>query len=305
MMTRILLRRLMRLIVVCVGVSFVTFMLMHLSGDPVAMILPEATEADRAVLREQLGLNRPIMIQYGSFVTRAMQGDFGQSFFHRASALPLVIERMPTTLLLTFLALSFAVIVAIPAGIITAVKRYSWIDHLATVTVLLGQSMPVFWTGIMLMLLFAVTWGLFPASGWDSWQAVVLPALTLGTFQAPLFLRMSRSAMLEVLGLDYVRTARAKGLGESLVVTKHALKNAAIPIVTVIGLQFGVLLGGAVITETVFAVPGTGRLIVRAIGQLDFPVVQAGVMTLSLIIVLVNFIVDLIYIYLNPQVRIS
>src|SRR4029453_2946164 len=182
---------------------------------------------------------------------------------------------------------------------------YSWIDHLATVAVLLGQSMPVFWTGIMLMLLFAVTLHLLPVSGWDSWQPTVLPAITLGTFQAPLFLRISRSAMLEVLSLDYVQTARAKGLKERLVILKHALKNAAIPIVTVIGLQFGVLLGGAVVTELVFAIPGTGRLIVRAIGQLDFPVVQAGVMILALIIVLINFIVDLLYLYLNPQVRIS
>jgi len=252
-----------------------------------------------------MGFNRPLLVQYGSFMFRAVQGDFGQSFFHRSPALTLVLERMPTTLLLTLFALVLAVIIAVPAGIFTAVKRYSLFDHLATVSVLLGQSMPVFWTGIMLMLLFAVTWGLLPASGWDTWAATVLPAITLGTFQAPLFLRMSRSAMLEVLGLDYVQTARAKGLDEWLVIAKHALKNAAIPIVTVIGLQFGVLLGGAVVTETVFAIPGTGRLIVRAIGQLDFPVVQAGVMMLSLIIVAVNFAVDLLYLYLNPQVRIS
>ncbi|MBI3327425.1 MAG: ABC transporter permease [Nitrospinae bacterium] len=304
-MAAILVRRFFRLLVVCFGISLITFLLMHLSGDPVAMILPEATEADREVLRQAMGFNRPLIVQYGSFIARAVQGDFGQSFFHRSPALPLVFERMPTTLLLTFFALGLAVVLAIPAGILTAVKRYSLFDHLATVTVLLGQSMPVFWTGIMLMLLFAVTWRLLPVSGWETWQAAVLPAITLGTFQAPLFLRMSRSAMLEVLGLDYVQTARAKGLGEWLVIVKHALKNAAIPIVTVIGLQFGVLLGGAVVTETVFAIPGTVRLIVRAIGQLDFPVVQAGVMTLSLVIVSVNFAVDLIYLYLNPQVRIS
>lgn len=304
-MTGILVRRFCRLLVVCFGISLITFLLMHLSGDPVSMILPEATEADREVLRQAMGFNRPLIVQYGSFILRAVQGDFGKSFFHRSPALPLVVERMPTTLLLTFFALGLAVVIAIPAGILTAVKRNSVFDHLATVSVLLGQSMPVFWTGIMLMLLFAVTWRLLPVSGWETWQATVLPAITLGTFQAPLFLRMSRSAMLEVLGMEYVQTARAKGLGERLVIVKHALKNAAIPIVTVIGLQFGVLLGGAVITETVFAIPGTGRLIVRAIGQLDFPVVQAGVMMLSLIIVVVNFAVDLIYLYLNPQVRIS
>jgi peptide/nickel transport system permease protein len=304
-MTAILVRRFVRLIVVFFGISLITFSLMHLSGDPVAMILPEATETDRQVLREALGLNRPLLVQYGSFMARAVQGDFGQSFFHRSPALPLVFERMPTTLLLTFCALALAVVIAIPAGIFTAIEWYSVFDHLATLTVLLGQPMPAFWTGIMLMLLFAVTWHLLPASGWDTWEAMILPALTLGTFQAPLFLRMSRSAMLEVLGLDYVQTARSKGLPEWWVILKHALKNAAIPIVTVIGLQFGVLLGGAVITETVFAIPGTGRLIVRAIGQLDFPVVQAGVMTLSLIIVVVNFVVDFCYLYLNPQVRIS
>jgi peptide/nickel transport system permease protein len=303
--TAILVWRLCRLIIVCFGISIITFSLMHLSGDPVAMILPEATEADREVLREAMGFNRPVIVQYGGFLTRALRGDFGQSFFHRSPALSLVLERMPTTILLTFFALVLAVAVAIPAGILTAVKRYSWIDHLATVSVLLGQSMPVFWTGIMLILLFAVGLNLLPVSGWESWQATVLPALTLGTFQAPLFLRMSRSAMLEVLGLDYVQTARAKGLSEWWIVMKHGLKNAAIPIVTVIGLQFGVLLGGAVVTETVFAIPGTGRLIVRAIGQLDFPVVQAGVMTLALIIVAVNFLVDMLYLYLNPQVRIS
>jgi ABC-type dipeptide/oligopeptide/nickel transport system permease component len=304
-MTTILMRRLVRLIVICFGISLITFLLLHLSGDPVAMILPEATEADRALLREAMGFNRPLLVQYGAFMVRAVQGDFGQSLYHRSPALPLVLERMPTTLLLTLFALVLAVGIAIPAGIFTAVKRYSVYDHLATVAVLLGQSMPVFWTGIMLILLFAVGLNLLPASGWESWQATVLPTVTLGTFQAPLFLRMSRSAMLEVLGLDYVQTARAKGLDEWLVIVKHALKNAAIPIVTVIGLQFGILLGGALVTETVFAIPGTGRLIFRAIGQLDFPVVQAGVMMLSLFIVAVNFMVDLLYLYLNPQVRIS
>jgi peptide/nickel transport system permease protein len=304
-MTAILLRRIVRLIVICVGISLITFLLMHLSGDPVTAILPEATEADRAILREAMGFNRPLLVQYGSFIGRAVQGDFGQSLAHHSPALPLVIERMPTTLLLTLLALLLAVIIAVPAGIFTAVKRYSVYDHCATVAVLLGQSMPVFWTGIMLILVFAVGLNLFPASGWESWLATVLPTLTLGTFQAPLFLRMSRSAMLEVLSLDYVQTARAKGLDEWLVIVKHALKNAAIPIVTVIGLQFGVLLGGALVTETVFAIPGTGRLIFRAIQQLDFPVVQAGVMMLALIIVAVNFVVDLLYLYLNPQVRIT
>jgi ABC-type dipeptide/oligopeptide/nickel transport system permease component len=211
---------------------------------------------------------------------------------------------MPTTLLLTLLALTLAVVVAVPVGVLSAVRRNSTLDHGSTVAVFLGQSMPVFWTGIMLMLLFAVQWRLLPVSGWDSWASVVLPAVTLGTFSAPLLLRIVRSSMLEVIHLDYVRTARAKGVPERFVIGRHALTNAALPLVTVTGLQFGLLLGGAVITETVFAVPGVGRLIVGAIRQLDFPVVQAGVFLLAMIIVTVNFAVDLLYIVLNPTVRV-
>ena len=303
-MTALLVRRLLRLFVVAAGVSFVTFAILHASGDPVALMLPEAPEADRAVLRQALGLNDPLPIQFGRFVSRAAVGDFGQSFFHRAPAFALVTERMPTTLLLTLLAMGLALAVAVPVGIQSAVRRNSPIDHAATVAVFLGQSMPVFWTGIMLILLFAVQWRLLPVSGWDSWTAVVLPAVTLGTFSAPLLLRIVRSSMLEVINLDYVRTARAKGVPERFVIGRHALINAALPLITVTGLQFGLLLGGAVITETVFAVPGVGRLIVGAIRQLDFPVVQAGVFLLAMIVVTVNFFVDVLYVYLNPTIRI-
>jgi ABC-type dipeptide/oligopeptide/nickel transport system permease component len=302
--TALLVRRLLRLFVVAAGVSFVTFAILHASGDPVALMLPEAPEADRAVLRQALGLNDPLPIQFGRFVSRAAVGDFGQSFFHRAPAFALVTERMPTTLLLTLLAMGLALAVAVPVGIQSAVRRNSPIDHAATVAVFLGQSMPVFWTGIMLILLFAVQWRLLPVSGWDSWTAVVLPAVTLGTFSAPLLLRIVRSSMLEVINLDYVRTARAKGVPERFVIGRHALINAALPLITVTGLQFGLLLGGAVITETVFAVPGVGRLIVGAIRQLDFPVVQAGVFLLAMIVVTVNFFVDVLYVYLNPTIRI-
>jgi peptide/nickel transport system permease protein len=211
---------------------------------------------------------------------------------------------MPTTLTLTVLSLLVALLVALPVGIYSAVRRNSPLDHAATVVVFLGQSMPVFWTGIMLILLFAVQWRWLPVSGWETWAAAVLPTLTLGIFTAPLLLRIVRSSMLEVINLDYVRTARAKGVSEWRVILRHALKNAALPLVTVTGLQFGLLLGGAVITESVFAVPGVGRLIVDGIRQLDFPVVQAAVFMLALIVVLVNFAVDMLYVYLNPQIRI-
>src|SRR5689334_121606 len=245
--------------------------------------MPEAPEADRAALRDALGLHDPLLVQFGRFVGRAATGNFGNSFFHRTSAFALVIERMPTTLLLTAFSMVLALAIALPVGVYSAVRRGRPVDQLATGTVFLGQSMPV--------------------SGWDSWAAVVLPTITLSTFTTPLLLRIVRSSMLDVIGLDYVRTARAKGVSEWLVICRHALKNAALPLVTVTGLQFGLLLGGAVITETVFAVPGVGRLIVGALRQLDFPVVQAGVFLLAMIVVSVNFAIDVLYVYLNPQIR--
>jgi peptide/nickel transport system permease protein len=302
-MTAFLIRRVLRFFVVCIGVSIVTFAILHASGDPVALIMPEAPEADRVKLREALGLTDPIPVQFARFVANAARGDFGKSFFHREPAFGLVIERMPTTIALTCLAVALAVAVALPVGIYSAVRRNTFTDHAATVVVFLGQSMPVFWIGIMLMLLFAVQWRLLPVSGWDSWPSMILPSVTLGAFTTPLFMRIVRSSMLEVINLDYVRTARAKGVSESLVICRHALRNAALPIVTVIGLQFGLLLSGAVLTETVFAVPGVGRLLVRSIVQLDFPIVQAGVFMLAMIIVTVNFLVDVLYVYLNPTLR--
>jgi peptide/nickel transport system permease protein len=298
-----LIRRLLRFVVVCIGVSIVTFAILHASGDPVALIMPEAPEADRVKLREALGLDDPLATQFVRFVGNAARGDFGKSFFYREPAFRLVTERMPTTLALTSLAVLLSLAVAVPVGIYSAVRRNTLVDHTATVVVFLGQSMPVFWIGIMLMLLFAVQWRLLPVSGWDSWASMILPAVTLGAFSTPLFMRLVRSSMLEVINLDYVRTARAKGLSEWLVIGRHALRNAALPVVTVIGVQLGLLLGGAVLTETVFAIPGLGRLIVRAIVQLDFPIVQAGVFVLAMIIVTANFVVDVLYVYLNPTIR--
>jgi peptide/nickel transport system permease protein len=302
--TAFVVRRLIRLVVVVIGVSLVTFAILHASGDPVSLIMPEAPEADRAVLRRTLGLHDPLPIQFGRFVRNSATGNFGNSFFHRTPAFALVIERMPTTLLLTACSMALAIAIALPVGIYSAVRRGRAVDQLATGTVFLGQSMPVFWTGIMLILLFSVQWRLLPVSGWESWASIILPTATLSTFTAPLLLRIVRSSMLDVIRLDYVRTARAKGVSEWIVICRHALKNAALPVVTVTGLQFGLLLGGAVITETVFAIPGVGRLIVGAIRQLDFPVVQAGVFMLAMIVVTVNFLVDLLYGYLNPQIRI-
>jgi peptide/nickel transport system permease protein len=300
----LLVRRVVRLVVVLVGVSLVTFAILQVSGDPVALMMPEAPEADREVLRQNMGFNDPLAVQFVRFVGNIARGDFGQSFFHRKPALPLVLERMPTTMLLTLLAMALSLGLAVPIGIFSAVRRNSLFDHAATFVVFLGTSMPVFWTGIMLILLFAVQLRVLPVSGWESWAALILPAFTLATFSTPLLLRIVRSSMLEVINLDYVRTARAKGVSEWFVICRHALINAALPLVTVAGLQFGLLLGGAIVTETVFAVPGLGRLVVGAIRQLDFPIVQAGVFVLALIVVLVNFAVDMLYVYLNPQIRV-
>src|SRR5437773_4029166 len=300
-MSAFLVRRLVRLAVVITGVSLVTFAILHASGDPVSLIMPEAPEADRAALRRTLGLDDPLPVQFARFFGNAATGNFGNSFFHRTPAFGLVVERMPTTLLLTACSMALALAIALPVGIYSAIRRGRAVDHVATGTVFLGQSMPVFWTGIMLILLFSVQWRLLPVSGWESWAAVILPTATLSTFTAPLLLRIVRSSMLDVIGLDYVRTARAKGVSEWLVICRHALKNAALPLVSVTGLQFGLLLGGAVITETVFAVPGVGRLIVGAIRQLDFPVVQAGVFMLAMIVVSVNFLVDVLYLYLKDR----
>lgn len=303
-MTAFLVRRVVRLVVVCAGVTLVTFAILHASGDPVALLMPEAPEADRAQLREALGLMDPLPLQLVRFIGNAATGNFGKSFFHHGqSASALVLERMPTTLTLTIASMLLAIVIAVPVGIYSAVRRNSLTDHLATLVVFLGQSMPGFWTGIMLILLFAVQWRLLPVSGWDSWSALVLPVVTLSAFSAPLLLRIVRSSMLDVISLDYVRTARAKGVSEWRVILRHALKNAALPLVTVAGLQFALLLQGAIITETVFAVPGAGRLIVGAIRQLDFPVVQAGVFTFAMIVVAMNFVVDVMYVYLNPQIR--
>jgi ABC-type dipeptide/oligopeptide/nickel transport system permease component len=303
-MFSVIVRRVVRLLVVLAGVSLVTFAILHVSGDPVSLMMPETPEADRAALRQSMGFNDALAVQFGRFVWNLARGDFGHSFFHREPALPLVLARMPTTLLLTVLAMGLSLFIAVPVGILSAVRRYSVFDHGATFVVFLGTSMPVFWTGIMLILLFAVQLRLLPVSGWASWAALVLPTLTLATASTPLLLRIVRSSMLEVINLDYVRTARAKGVSEWLVICHHALVNAALPLVTVAGLQFGLLLSGAIITETVFAVPGMGRLIVGAIRQLDFPIVQAGVFVIALIVVLVNFAVDMLYIYLNPQIRV-
>jgi peptide/nickel transport system permease protein len=299
-----LVRRFLQSLLVLLGISFVVFGILYLTGDPTLVLLPpDATAEDVQRFREAMGFNDPFFVQYGRFLRGALRGDFGQSIRHGEPAFDLVVERMPATFELAGAALLIALALAIPAGIVSAVRRNTSIDYISTVVALLGQSMPTFWLGIMLILLFSVQFNLLPSSGRGTLEHLVLPAITLGLFTTARITRLTRSGMLEVLNQDYIRTARAKGVGDPPVVWKHALKNAAIPIVTIVGLELGTLLGGSVITETIFAWPGVGRLSVQAINNRDYPVVQAAVFLLASTFVLVNLFVDIVYTYLDPRIR--
>jgi peptide/nickel transport system permease protein len=299
-----LLRRVLQSVLVLFGISFVVFGILFLTGDPALVLLPpDATAEDVAKFRKEMGFDQPFFVQYGRFLYGAIRGDFGQSVRHGEPAFALVMERMPATFELSGAALLIALCLAIPAGIVSAVRRNSVLDYVSTVIALLGQSMPTFWLGIMLILFFSVQLNLLPSSGRGGWEHMLLPAVTLGLFTTARITRLTRSGMLEVLSQDYIRTARAKGVANPPVVWKHALKNAAIPIVTIVGIELGTLLGGSVITETIFAWPGVGRLSVQAIYNRDYPVVQAAVFTLSATFVLVNLIVDVLYTYLDPRIR--
>jgi ABC-type dipeptide/oligopeptide/nickel transport system permease component len=297
-------RRLAQSLLVILGVSFVVFFILHLTGDPALLLLPpDATAEDIRKFRESMGFNDPFIVQYWRFLKGAAQGNFGDSVRHGEPAMGLVLERMPATFQLAGAAMAIALLIAIPAGIISAVRRNTPVDYFSTVVALLGQSMPTFWLGIMLILIFSVQFNLLPSSGRGDLRHLILPAITLGLFTTARMTRLTRSGMLEVLGQDYIRTARAKGVNEPPVVWKHALRNAAIPILTIAGIELGALLGGSVITETIFAWPGVGRLSVQAIYNRDYPVVQASVFLLATTFVVVNLLVDLVYTYLDPRIR--
>lgn len=325
-MLQYLIRRLLLFVPVVLGVLLLVFVTVRLvPGDPVAVWLgPEGSADDRVRITSLLGLDRPLPVQFSIYVWNAVRGDFGRSIFLGTDVLTLILQAFPATLELALLALLLTMLIAVPLGIIAALRANTLIDYAATTLALLGVSMPLFWFGVLAILLFSLQlgWlpsfgrgpGLFPAIGaiftggaWsDLGQALrhaLLPSLTLAFGSIALVARLIRSTMLEVLQLDYVRTARAKGLRERAVINKHALRNTLIPVVTVIGLQFGTLLGGAVITETIFAWPGLGRLIVGAINQRDFPLIQGGVIFIAVLISVVNLLVDLSYAFLNPKIR--
>src|SRR5690349_5162233 len=300
------LRQLIQLAVVVVGISMLAFAILHVIGDPVLLLLPQnAGKEEYERYTKLLGLDRPVYVQYWKFASRAVQGDFGKSWYTDTPAFKLVLERMPPTLYLTTAGLVAALAIALPLGVLAALKRHSFLDNACTMLAVAGQAMPIFWLGIMLIIVFAVRLRALPASGYGTWQHFLMPAFTLGAFLAPLTMRLVRSGVIEIMNTDYIRTARAKGVGENTVVVKHAFRNACIPVITVLGLQFGQLLGGAIVTETVFAWPGVATLTVDSIHNQDFPVVQCAVVLLALIIVSVNFAVDMVVGFIDPRIRLG
>jgi len=264
---------------------------------------PQATEDDLAAIRREFGLDRSATVQYLDFLARLLHGDLGESLRYRRPALELVVERLGATLQLALAAQLLALAVAIPGGVLAAVRRGTWLDSALTMLATAGQSVPYFWSGLMAMVLFGVQLGWLPTSGRGTWSHLVLPAVTLSSYSMASLTRLVRSSVLEVLGADYIRTALAKGVGRRRMLVKHALRNALIPVVTLVGLQLGALLSGAVIVETVFAWPGIGRLIIEAIHTRDYPVVQSGVLLMALIFVVLNQVIDLGYQWLDPRLR--
>ena len=304
-MARYVVERVIRGVLVLLGVILVAFTLVLMTGDPAASIMgPDASLEDIEVVRRELGYDQPIPVQFVRYLSRMVQGDFGRSFTYRAPALPLILERLPATLWLAGAAMLINLAIALPLGVLSAVKRGGWIDWFGTFLVFLGQSMPVFWMGIMMILIFALTFRLLPPSGFGL-ENVIMPAFVLGSHGAAYQTRLLRSSMLDVLNLDYLRTARAKGLFERAVIIRHGLRNALIPIITASGIQFAVLMGGAVVVETVFAWPGVGSLAVSGIHNRDVNLVVSATFIFAIFILAVNLLVDLSYGIVDPRVRLA
>ncbi len=303
-MRHLILKRLFQAILVLIVVSLLCFFLVYLSGDPVRALVPlDASPEDMENIRVQFGLDRPIHIQYITFVKQALKGDLGDSFRYRQESLKLVLQRLPTTILLVTATLLIAVFVSIPLGVFTATRKDTAYDYLGTVVSLSGISIPAFWAGIMLILFFADYLNLLPPSGKGGLSHLILPAVANSLYIIGLLTRLTRSTMVEELEKGYIMALRAKGLPRWIVQYKHALKNSLIPIITVLGLQFGTLLGGSVIIETVFAWPGIGWLLFNAITMRDLPLIRATVLVISLLFVIINLIVDILYAFVDPKIR--
>jgi len=304
-MLKYIFKRLLQMIPVLLGISLIIFAIMDFTpGDPARLMLGEsATEEDVEALREEMGLNDNFFIRYFRYIGGALKGDFGISYRNKLPVMDELFSRFPTTLKLTFYAIAISVIIGIPIGIISAVKQYSIIDNVSVVLTLMLTSLPGFWFGLMLILLFSLKLGWFPATGIDTWRHFILPSITLAGSCMATIIRMTRSSMLEVIRQDYIRTARAKGATQKKVMLKHAFKNALLPIVTVIGLTFGVQVGGAIITESVFAIPGLGTLMVTSVRMKDIPMVLGSVLFIAFVIGIINLIVDILYAFIDPRVK--
>ena len=293
-------------LLVAFTVSVLAFFLLHLSGDPaIAMAGEGAREADIEAVRKAYGLDRPLLVQYADWVWRLLHGDFGTSVYFKTAVGPLVFDKLAATLILGFCALGVALLISVPLGVLAAIYKNSWIDRLCLAVAVLGQALPNFFFALLLIMLFSISFGLLPVSGSDSWQHFVMPAIALGYYVAPAFMRLIRAGMIEVLGADYIRTARAKGLPAGKVIFKHALRNAIVPVVALAAVQLGFLLGGSVVIETIFALNGLGYLAYQSITYKDFPVMQVIVLMLSGIYVLLTLASDIANAWLDPRIRVA
>ena len=304
-MGKYILKRLLMLIPVILGVSLVVFLIVSMTpGDAALIILPYGTEEQLNEIRESLGLNRPLLVQYGSYVLNMLRGNLGNSYYSNAPVLAAFLERLPSTALLAFSSMLISLIIAIPLGVYSATHQYSGLDRVGNVVALIGNSMPNFWIGLLLIMLFSLKLRWLPSGGnRDGLRSLILPAATLGIRHVALIYRMTRSSMLDVVRSDYIRTARSKGLKERVVIYKHALKNALIPVITTIGLQVRVIFGGSLMIEQVFNIAGIGSLITIAIQGRDYMVIQGCVLIISVFVVIVNLIIDLLYGFVDPRIR--
>ena len=293
-------------ILVALAVSMIAFLLLRLSGDPAVALAGEgARQADIELIRQTFGFDRPLVVQYGQWLGRTLQGELGNSIYFKTEVGPLIFSKLPTTLLLGFSALVFALLISIPLGVLAAIYKNSWIDRLCLATAVVGQALPNFFFALLLIMLFSIWLRVLPVSGSDTWLHFVMPTVALGYYVVPAFMRLTRAGMIEVLEADYVRTARAKGLPPSRVIFKHALRNAVVPVVALSAVQLGFLLGGSVVIETIFALDGLGYLAYQSITFKDFPVMQAIVLLLSVIYVLLTLASDIANAWLDPRIRVA
>jgi peptide/nickel transport system permease protein len=301
-----LFKRLGLALMVALTVSIIAYLLLHLTGDPAVALAGEgASDADIAMIRQTYGFDRPLIVQYGDWLWQIIRGDLGTSVYFKTAVAPLVFSKLETTLLLAVYSLGVALAISVPLGILAAIYKNSWIDRLCLAIAVLGQALPNFFFALILIMLFSISWRMLPVSGSGTWQHFVMPAIALGYYVAPAFMRLIRAGMIEVLSADYIRTARAKGLSPSTVIFKHALRNAIVPVVALAAVQLGFLLGGSVVVETIFALDGLGYLAYQSITFKDFPVTQIIVLLLSVIYILLTLASDIANAWLDPRIRVA